>query len=154
VTDERLEGYASGNGGGEGLREVQEGAEDTRATDFRDRITLKWREEMRQNYTVTFSADHDILNLLELCGIKEEDNPMDVAFKIHEALEAEEWEEGTDASSSHILFDILPKIVDKPEAYMLYFMITGYQRWVATVNAAYLGVKKEEGPSEAEGAIE
>jgi hypothetical protein len=99
---------------------------------------------MRQNYTITFSTDHDILNLLELCGIKEEDNPLDVATKIHEALEAEEWEEGTDASCSHILFDILPKITDKPEANLLYFMITGYQQWVAMINSVNAGVGKQD----------
>jgi hypothetical protein len=81
---------------------------------------------------------------LEVCGISEKDDSMDIAKKIGEALRAEEWEEGADASSTHILFDILPEITDKPEAYLLYFMVAGYQQWVEMVNASVFHLREKD----------
>lgn len=100
---------------------------------------------MKKNYTITFTVDHESDNLVETVGIPDTENPIALYNGIITELKNEAGlSEGAPASatSSHVLFDLLPKITEIPESYMAFFMVLGYHTWLDMVRDSFAEAKQ------------
>lgn len=89
---------------------------------------------MKENYTITFTVDHDAKKLVDVSGIPPDGNPIELAFDIEKEVQALGYLPDRPVPMSEVLFTVLPKVSETPEAYMMYFMFIGYLTWMKSVN--------------------
>jgi hypothetical protein len=89
---------------------------------------------MKENYTITFTVEHDAKKLIDVSGIPPDGNPLELAFDIENEVKARGYLADRPFPMSEVLFTVLPKVSKTPEAYMMYFMFIGYQMWMKSVN--------------------